>query len=260
MAKKKTKKNNGLKSSATPVVAASPTASASNPPSSPVAARCAARTASSVVAGPHGATGHGTVNTSTCVLSVLLALVVGVFAGTLLPGVLTRPETEIATRQSVPQTAQQPGAQLSAEPESRMSDTVRGRILELERHVQHQADDVDAWIQLGNLYFDVSNPPNAIRAYERALLLTPDNPDVLTDLGIMYRETGKFEMAEQSFRKAAQINPRHQNALFNRGVVLFFDLGRKDDARTIWRQLLAVNPDAKAPDGRVVRDMVETLK
>ena len=92
------------------------------------------------------------------------------------------------------------------------------------------------------------------------MLLAPDNPDVLTDLGVMYRESGKFEMAEQSFRKAAQINPKHQNALFNRGVVLFFDLGHKDDARRVWRQLLAVNPNAKAPDGRAVSDMLKTLK
>ncbi len=253
MARKKTKKTIAAGASVMP--AASPAMSSASAPAA--ASESENTVASPVTASARDAAavpqaGHG-VRTSTFVLSVLLALLAGIYIGTLMPGLLagTQTDTAASARQSAPQAA------LSG---SGISDEVRGRILELERHVQHQSDDADAWIQLGNLYFDISNPPNAIRAYERALLLTPDNPDVLTDLGIMYREAGKFEMAEQSFRKAAQINPKHQNALFNRGVVLFFDLGHKDDARRIWRQLLAVNPGAKAPDGRSVSDMLKTLK
>ena len=246
--------------------AASPaTSPASASAASPKSERAVFSTASVSGQGAAAApqAGHGVVRTSTFVLSVLLALLAGIYIGTLMPGLLagTQTDTAVSAGRSAPKaTASPQETPQAAVSDSGVSDEVRGRILELERHVQHQSDDTDAWVQLGNLYFDIANPSNAIRAYERALLLAPDNPDVLTDLGIMYREAGKFEMAEQSFRKAAQINPKHQNALFNRGVVLFFDLGHKDDARQVWRQLLAVNPNAKAPDGRAVSDMLKTLK
>ncbi len=184
------------------------------------------------------------------IIAIVVALTIGVYAGTLFNSA------------SAPIVAGGQGGgtppKESAPPQASASDTAR--ILELEQAVLKNANDLAAWIQLGNIYFDTSKPREAIRAYEHALALKPDNADVLTDLGIMFRETGQYEKAVDSFKKAVNIKPGHQNAMFNTGVVLFFDLGRKDEARKAWRDLLAVNPNARAPDGQPVRDMLENLK
>lgn len=192
------------------------------------------------------------VNTSTMYLAVAVALVAGLYIGSVLPSFLAGGPRQQTSESAVQQT--------QATQQQKNLDRLAPHILELEETLRKKPDDVTAWVQLGNLYFDTGKAMNAINAYERALLLKPGDPNVLTDLGIMYREMGKFDMAVESFRKASIADPRHQNALFNRGVVLYFDLARKDDARKSWQQLLEINPKATTPDGKLVQDMLRDLK
>lgn len=192
---------------------------------------------------------HG-VRHSTLYFAVGIALIAGVYLGTLLPSLLRDP---VAAAQ-VGQPAQQGQVAEAAAP---VAPDITKHILELEQLVAKNPQDLPAWINLGNLYFDTHNHKGAIVAYEKALAIKPDNADVLTDLGIMYRDEKMYPQAVDAFTRALQVNPKHQNALFNRGVVLFYDMNRKEEGRTVWRQLLAVNPMAKAPDGKSVRDMVE---
>lgn len=113
----------------------------------------------------------------------------------------------------------QPSKQAPTSNQQKEADHIVGHILKMEERVRKNPNDLDAWVRLGNLYFDSGKPAYAINAYEQALILKPDNPDVLTDMGIMYHETGKYSIALELFHKASLINPRHQNALYNRGVV-----------------------------------------
>lgn len=189
----------------------------------------------------------GCVRRSTLYFAVCIALVAGVYLGTLLPSLLRDGKAPV---QATVNGGQEPT-------QAAVSPDITKHILELEQLVAKNPQDLAAWINLGNLYFDIHNHKGAIMAYEKALALKPDNADVLTDLGIMYRDEKMFEQAVTAFQKAVQVNPKHQNALFNRGVVLFYDLNRKDEGRAVWRQLLAINPDAKAPDGKRVRDLLE---
>src|SRR5207237_8149355 len=62
------------------------------------------------------------------------------------------------------------------------------RIETLRLLVDRDPGDVKSWIALGNEYFDSGQRAKAIDAYGRALELQPNNPDVLTDQGVMYRE------------------------------------------------------------------------
>ena len=208
----------------------------------------------------------GFVRSGTLYISIAVALVAGLFIGSLLPGLtghnLSSAPQNVSQGGQSGQTGQNGGAP-SGSPNAQQEQNLArlaGHILELEEAVRKNPEDVNAWVQLGNLYFDTGKAPQSINAYERALLLRPNDANVLTDLGIMYREAGKYDLAVESFRKATQIDPKHQNALFNRGVVLFFDLKRKEDARKVWQELLAVNPKAAAPDGKSVRDMLRDLK
>lgn len=189
----------------------------------------------------------GHVRRGTMYFAICIALVAGVYLGTLLPSMIRGGS---APAQFAESNGQEP-AQAAVSPD------ITKHILELEQLVAKNPQDLAAWINLGNLYFDTHNHKGAIAAYEKALAIKPDNADVLTDLGIMYRDEKMFEQAITAFQKAAQVNPKHQNALFNRGVVLFFDLNRKEEGRAVWRELLAVNPEAKAPDGKRVRDLVD---
>lgn len=200
-----------------------------------------------------------------------LALVLGLYLGTLLPGVLRDMRGAEASPSSVAEeaipraAASAPGGdgQAAAVPEPSahgLPSELAARLEALEAAVRKEPDSAGNWAELGNLFFDAGRVRDAINAYERSLALAPGNADVLTDLGIMYREDKAPQKAVDCFRKALAADPRHENALFNAGVVLYTDLGRRDEAVAVWRRLLGVNPHARAPDGRTVAEMVRRLE
>ena len=99
--------------------------------------------------------------------------------------------------------------------------------------------DVQAWISLGNDYFDSHQHQAAIDAYANALALDPKNPDVLTDQGVMYREIGQSDKALANFLKANQIAPAHMQSLMNAGVVYAYDLKDSKRAEETWLKVIA---------------------
>jgi len=119
--------------------------------------------------------------------------------------------------------------------------------------------NVNAWTQLGHVYFDTNNPPKAIRAYEKSLELNPNNPDVLTDLGVMYRRNGQPDKALATFDQAIAIAPNHEQSRFNKGIVLRYDMNDVEGARKAWEELLKINPNAVAPNGIPVSEAIKSL-
>lgn len=208
------------------------------------------------------------VRLSTCMAGMALTLVLGLYLGTLLPGVLRDMRGAVASPPSVadgevPRVPAGGEGRPVAAPEPSAQDLppeLAARLAALESAVRKEPDSAGNWAELGNLFFDAGRVREAINAYERSLALAPGNADVLTDLGVMYRESREPQTAVDCFRKALAADPRHENALFNVGVVLYTDLGRRDEALAAWRRLLGVNPQARAPDGRPVSEMVRRLE
>lgn len=191
------------------------------------------------------------VSMPTCLAGMFLTLVLGLYLGTLMPGVtnaLRGPTGETAP--NMPEKSA----------EKAMEPRLAAMIATLERKSQENPDSATDWINLGNVYFDANEPEKAIHAYERALKLAPNNADTLTDLGIMYRETGNFERAIECFHKASAINPQHEPSLYNEGVVYSQDLKQNDLAIKAWQRLLDLNPQARAPNGTPVATMIRELQ
>jgi cytochrome c-type biogenesis protein CcmH/NrfG len=122
--------------------------------------------------------------------------------------------------------------------------------------VRQNPDDVDSWIQLGHVNFDRNAVPEAIEAYEKALALAPNNAEVRTDLGIMYRRANRPEDAVREFDRAIAIKPQLENPYFNKGIVLLHDLDDRDGAIRAWEALLKINPLAMAPNGQSVDELI----
>ncbi len=111
--------------------------------------------------------------------------------------------------------------------------------------VQRDPKNREAWIALGNLYFDTRQPQKSIDAYARALELKPDDPNVLTDQGVMFRAAGAFDKAVANFQKANQLEPGHLQSLYNLGVVYAFDLKDVPKAEEAWNKLIAIAPSSE---------------
>jgi cytochrome c-type biogenesis protein CcmH/NrfG len=115
----------------------------------------------------------------------------------------------------------------------------------------------NAWVQLGNNYFDSDQPMPAVDAYAKALELDGNDPDVLTDQGVMYRRLGWFDKAIENFEQANKLQPQHSQSLYNLGLV-YLDLKDFDKAAAAWESFLVVNPSGPGAD-QVRRDL-ETLR
>ena len=131
-------------------------------------------------------------------------------------------------------------------------------IQRLEADVTAKPDNYESWLHLGHLYYDSGQAEKAIRAYKRSLALHDGDANLYTDLGTMYHAAGRTDEAIAAFDKARSLDTRHQQCRFNKGVVLF-EMNKPDEAVASWRELLAINPDAKTPDGRKVVDLVSEL-
>lgn len=132
-----------------------------------------------------------------------------------------------------------------------------GRMLALEREVEKNPDDMAAWLELANLYFDAGKFQDAIQAYNKYLGMNPNNPNVWTDLGVMYRRSGNPSEAISSFDKAIELDPRHEQARFNKGIVLFYDLGKRDLAMKTWQELIKINPNFLTTSGQTIKEFVD---
>jgi cytochrome c-type biogenesis protein CcmH/NrfG len=95
----------------------------------------------------------------------------------------------------------------------------------LREALERNPDDRMALVELANLNFDIGNWARAQELYERSLRLEPNDPDVLTDLGIALRSQGLVDRALERFREAQRLRPDHWQARFNEVVVLAFDRG-----------------------------------
>lgn len=134
------------------------------------------------------------------------------------------------------------------------------RVQALEKETTQHPQNVEAWIQLGNVYFDTNRIKKAIEAYQKALELDSQNPNVWTDLGVMYRRNGEPQKAIEAFDRAATIDPLHEICRLNKGIVLLHDLNDPEAAAQAWKELLEVNPLATAPGGQPVAELVKSLK
>lgn len=130
----------------------------------------------------------------------------------------------------------------------------------LKEKLDANPGDTVSWINLGNAYFDSDRYDDAIAAYLKVLELKPDNPDVLSDLGVMYGKSGKLENAISAFDDAHRIDPFHTMSLFNKGYVQFYDLDQKNEAIETWKKLASIDPNFKMPAGESITDFLGTNK
>lgn len=128
----------------------------------------------------------------------------------------------------------------------------------LEGIVAREPNNRNAWIRLGHNFFDSDQPMKAIEAYARALELNGNDPNILTDQGVMYRRVGWFDKAIKNFEKASSIDKNHLQSLYNLGIVYRYDLQDIDKAISVWEQFIAIDPDS--PGANQVRSELDTLK
>lgn len=128
------------------------------------------------------------------------------------------------------------------------------RIAQAEKIVSQDPKNLNAWISLGNDYFDTEQSQKSINAYGKALEIDPNNPNVLTDQGVMFRKVGWYDKAIANFEKASRLDPNHLQSLFNIGIVYLVDLKQPDKANEYWNRYLKT--DSSSPTAMQIKSMM----
>jgi len=87
----------------------------------------------------------------------------------------------------------------------------------------------------------VAGPERALELLREALALAPEDPQVASEMGRLYLESGRAPGALAEFGRALALEPRNPRALSNRGVALQA-LGQTEAARRDFERALSLDP------------------
>jgi tetratricopeptide (TPR) repeat protein len=140
------------------------------------------------------------------------------------------------------------GAQGAAPPISQIDTT---KLDELQSRLQQNPNDPDLILAVANESFDIATKAGkapfvwqqARDHYLQYIAIKQPNPDVLSDLGVTYRELGQFDEALKTFQDAEKMAPDHWQSKYNQVIVLAFDLKQYDRAQSILDVLQKEHPD-----------------
>jgi len=82
----------------------------------------------------------------------------------------------------------------------------------------------------------------AIFAFQRALVIKPNNPEAYCNMGIVFADQGKLEEAIEAYKKALALKPDYAEAYNNMGNSLKRQ-GKLDEAIEAYSNALAIKPD-----------------
>ena len=97
-----------------------------------------------------------------------------------------------------------------------------------------------AWKALGAIYKQIGRGASALEPLQRAVRLSPDDADVLYNLGVAYLDSNKLVEAEASYRRALEVNAQLLPAHFSLGQLLQ-TRGEYADAEISFRQVLQID-------------------
>ena len=183
-------------------------------------------------------------------------VIAGICFGIILGWVIGTQQARRAGSAPAPTTAAtQPASGSTAQQQAPKLD--EGRVQALNTILKSDPKNVNAAIQLGNVYFDAERWDDAIKWYEKAVELDPRNADASTDLGVSYYYSNKPDEALAQFERSLKISPTHTKTLLNKGIVLAFGKQDLKGAATEWQKVVELSPNS--PEGQAARRALDGI-
>lgn len=89
----------------------------------------------------------------------------------------------------------------------------------LEEKVKNNPEDLNSLLSLSHLLNDSGFYVKAIEHYKRYLAKDTKNVDVIVDMGVCFYQLGDYDSAIKAMESGIALNPKHQIAHFNLGIV-----------------------------------------
>ena len=131
-------------------------------------------------------------------------------------------------------------------------------VLSLEQRLQNSPDDIEGWTMLARTYLALGRYPESIRANEKLLVLTGENPDIyaaLADASAMQADGSLAGKPNAYVEQALAMNPLHPHALWLAGLSAA-QQGKNIDAGNYWNKLLPLLAD-EPQQQQELRDVIK---
>lgn len=126
-------------------------------------------------------------------------------------------------------------------------------ITRLEKIYKANPNDHQTLLQLAHLLGDSRFFDKAIEKYTLYLQTHPNEADVWVDMGVCYFEKQEYANAIETMNKALNLNPVHQIAHFNLGIINL-SAGNHDEAIYWWEKTVSINPNSDI--GKRARELI----
>ncbi len=138
-----------------------------------------------------------------------------------------------------------PGTQAHADAKELPSMDVL--VTKLAERMENDPNNLEGWVMLGRSYMAMGRLEDALKAYEKARQLAPDEPDVLLGYAevLAKSEGGLKGRAAKLIAAAMELDPSNPNALWMMGLVEF-QRGNTGRAIELWSKLQSLlEPDSE---------------
>ena len=157
-----------------------------------------------------------------------------------------------------PAAANAPAAPSSAGQAQTAAPFDQPRANALTAAIEKDRGNVEARVDLGNLYFDAERFPDAIAQYEAALTIDPKHVNASTDLGIAYYYMNQPDRALAQFDRSLAIDARHTKTLLNIGIVRAFGKQDLQGAAAAWQKVIEIAPSSQ--EAAMARQALQGLR
>ena len=111
------------------------------------------------------------------------------------------------------------------------------------------------WAELGNAYYDLELPKEAIEAYNWSLKLKPNDIEVLNDQGAMFRLLGDFQSAIKNHKIVLTVDPNNLESLYSIGYIYAIEVNHIKEAIPFWKRFLDI--DASSETANQLRQYID---
>jgi len=128
-----------------------------------------------------------------------------------------------------------------------------------QQATQLNPDSADAYLGLGNSYYELESYKDAASAFRQILKNNPNNSTALFYLGLSLIQQKKYSDSIPHFKKAGKLDPDFkQLSLFYIGEAQS-ELGKLQEASETWKQAIQVNPstDIARKTGTLVKKLTQ---
>ena len=154
------------------------------------------------------------------------------------------PSAQTPPAPPAPPSQTQPGAAAAAQPPSNVPAAARAQLQRLQTQAQNQPDDLNTWLDLGQLQLELGQAGAAKTSFLEAVALDYLSADAHFGLGLSEYTRADFRAALFEFGEVTRLFPERFDGHFNRAVTLA-QLRRNEDAVAAFQEaLVQASPEA----------------